>query len=232
MRSATNKQEWNDAAAVYAAEKAAYASGTAGGGPDRLCCPLLPSDVAGLRILDAGCGTGPVSRYLAERGATVVAVDVSDELIDRGQAAEEAHPLGITYLVHDLLEELPFEDGAFDAAVAVMVVMDVEDPLAAVRHIGRVVRPGGQFVFSLVHPCFYRPKVNTAGNGFDLATYFDRDRIEGRYIERNGTRADYRQFHRTLGDYLNTLADCGFCLVQFHEPGDSQLAISCRKQAR
>jgi hypothetical protein len=44
-------------------------------------------------------------------------------------------------------------------------------------------------------------------------------------------RADYRQYHRTLGDYLNTLADAGFWLERFVEPGDTQLAISARKHA-
>ena len=227
MTSTTNKQEWNAAAAVYAGEK------VRGGRPDALCCPLLPPDVAGLRILDAGCGAGPVSRYLAQRGAEVVGVDISDELIARAREAEEAEPLGVTYLVHDLMEDLPFDDGTFDAAVSVMTVMDVEDPLAAIRTIARTVRPGGAFVFSLPHPCFYRPRVRATqwGTEIDLAHYFDRTRIEGRYIERNGQRADYRQFHRTLGDYLNTLADSGFCVVHFNEPGDSQLAISCRKHA-
>jgi 2-polyprenyl-3-methyl-5-hydroxy-6-metoxy-1,4-benzoquinol methylase len=195
---------------------------------------LLPRDPRGLRVLDAGCGTGWLSRYLAGRGALVVGVDISEGLIARARSIEAVAPLGITYDVHDLLEALPYAAETFDVAISVMTVMDVEEPLAAVRHIGRVVRPGGQFVFSLVHPCFYRPKAQVTqwGTEFDLAHYFDRKRIEARSIvSPDGTRANYRQFHRTLGDYLNTLAEAGFCLERFVEPGDSQLAISARKRA-
>jgi 2-polyprenyl-3-methyl-5-hydroxy-6-metoxy-1,4-benzoquinol methylase len=195
---------------------------------------LLPADLRGLRVLDAGCGTGWLSRYLAGRGALVVGVDISEGLVARARSIEAATPLGITYDVHDLLEALPYAAESFDVAISAMTVMDVEDPLAAVRHIARIVRPGGQFVFSLVHPCFYRPKAQLTewGTEFDLAHYFDRQRIEGRSIASpDGTRVDYRQFHRTLGDYLNALAEAGFCLQRLVEPGDSQLAISARKHA-
>lgn len=160
-------------------------------------------------------------------------------LLDGGDAGaghddregEAAEPLGITYLAHDLVEELPFGDGEFDVAVSVMAIMDVEDPLAALRNIGRVVRPGGLLAFSILHPCFYRPRLNAHRTGVDVGHYFDRDRVEGRYIEAgDGTRAEYRQFHRTLGDYLNTVADAGFLLARLVEPGDTRLAISCRKR--
>ena len=224
MGTGINRREWEAAAELYGRDKAGVAL------PDDLCCPLLPSDLRGLRILDAGCGPGQVARYLARQGASVVGVDISPALIASAQAAEAAAPWGITYLLHDLIEELPFAEGEFDVAIAVMAIMDIEDPLAALRHIGRAVRAGGLLVFSLLHPCFYRPRLDAGGTGVDLGHYFDRARIEGRYIEgKDGTRAEYRQFHRTLGDYLNTLADGGFCLTRFVEPGDTRLAISCRK---
>ena len=80
--------------------------------------------------------------------------------------------------------------------------------------------------FSILHPCFYRPRFTPDLTGVDLEHYFDRNRLEGRYVEaRDGTR----KFHRTLGDYLNTLMDAGFCLTRFVEPGDSRLAIAAWK---
>ncbi|MAG37146.1 MAG: hypothetical protein CL878_13010 [Dehalococcoidia bacterium] len=227
MGSALNRQEWNTIAPRYASPVAGP------GKPDTLCVPLLPKDLHGHRTLDAGCGTGWLTRWLARQGATVIGVDVSDGLIARAQEAEEAAPLGISYLVRDLMEPLPFEEGTFDIAISIWTMMDVEEPLAAIRNIGQTVRVGGQFVFSVVHPCFFRPRVNSEGTGPDLNTYFDRQRIEWRRIEaRDGsdTQVKYRQFHRTLGDYLNTLAECGFCLLRLVEPeGTSELAISCRK---
>lgn len=227
MGSAINKQEWNTIAARYASPVAGP------GKPDGLCYPLLPVDLRGKRILDAGCGTGWLTRHLARQGATVVGIDISDGLIARAQAAEAAAPLGITYRVHDLMEELPFDEGTFDIAISVWTIMDVEEPLAAIRNIGRTVRIGGQFVCSLVHPCFYRQKISAGGTELDLDNYFDRQRIEWRHIEArdgSGTHIQYRQFHRTVGDYLNTLAECGFCLLRFVESnGTTELAISCHK---
>jgi len=224
MGSGINRQEWEAAAESYAGGKAGVVE------PDDLCCPLLPEDLHGLRILDAGCGAGQVARFLAGRGGSVVGIDISESLITMARADEEVHPLGITYVVHDLLEELPFGEGAFDIAIAAMAFMDVEDPVAAVRNVGRVVRFGGLLVFSFLHPCFYRPRFTADGTGVDLEHYFDRRRIEGRYIEAgDGGRIGYRQFHRTLGDYINTLVDVDFCVQRFLEPGDTRLAISCRK---
>jgi len=183
-----------------------------------------------LRILDAGCGAGGVARYLARRGGVVTGVDISEVLLARARAEEEAEPLRISYLAQDLVEDLPFAEGEFDIALSVMAIMDVEDPIEALRNVGSTVRMGGVLVFSILHPCFYRPRFTPDGTGVDVAHYFDRGRVEWRYIRaEDGARAEYRQFHRTLGDYLNTLADGGFSVARFVEPGDTRVALLCRR---
>lgn len=99
---------------------------------------LLP-DVSGLQGLDLGCGEGYNTRLLAERGAKVTAIDVSETFIRHAREAEDAEPLGIEYRIADA-SALPFEDASFDFAVAFMSLMDMPNPQDAVREACRVAR--------------------------------------------------------------------------------------------
>ncbi|CAM5466937.1 2-methoxy-6-polyprenyl-1,4-benzoquinol methylase, mitochondrial [Streptomyces glaucescens] len=109
----------------------------------------LAGDVAGRRILDAGCGSGPLSAALRERGAVVTGIDTS-----AGMVALARQRLGDDVALHvaDLRDPLPFDDGAFDDVVASLVLHYLEDwelPLAELR---RVLRPGGRLIASVDHP--------------------------------------------------------------------------------
>ena len=99
----------------------------------------------GSRVLDVGCGTGADVRALARRvgpGGRVTGIDASEQLIAAAQpAGPGAAPVGF---LHGSAGELPFPDGAFDAARAERVIEHVPDPAAAVAQMLRVVRPGGQ----------------------------------------------------------------------------------------
>ncbi|HUQ44284.1 MAG TPA: class I SAM-dependent methyltransferase [Candidatus Limnocylindria bacterium] len=95
---------------------------------------------AGQRVLDVGCGPGALTSELVRRvGATnVAAVDPSAPFVD---AARTRHP-GVDVRLAPA-EELPFEDDAFDAALAQLVVHFMSDPVAGIREMARVTRPGG-----------------------------------------------------------------------------------------
>lgn len=95
---------------------------------------------AGQRVLDVGCGPGALTTELVARlgEASVSAVDPSEPFV---AAARERHP-GVD--VHRAsAEHLPFEDGAFDAAIAQLVVHHMNDPVAGLTDMRRVTRPGG-----------------------------------------------------------------------------------------
>jgi SAM-dependent methyltransferase len=95
---------------------------------------------AGQRVLDVGCGPGALTSKLVEQLGTdsVSAVDPSPTFID---AVRERLP-GID--VHRATaEDLPFPDGAFDAALAQLVVHFMKDPVAGIREMTRVTRRGG-----------------------------------------------------------------------------------------
>ena len=107
---------------------------------------LLPRLHAGMTILDVGCGPGSVTLDLAEAVApegSVTGVDTAVEVIERARAAAaERGDERTTFDVADV-HALPFGDGMFDVVHAHQVLQHVEDPVAALREMSRVCRPGG-----------------------------------------------------------------------------------------
>jgi SAM-dependent methyltransferase len=112
----------------------------------RYAAPLSPllADFAGVesgqRVVDVGCGTGALTAELVRRvgPAAVAAVDPSEPFV---AAVEERFPEVETHRA--AAEDLPFPDGSFDAALAQLVVHFMADPVAGIREMGRVTRPGG-----------------------------------------------------------------------------------------
>jgi 2-polyprenyl-3-methyl-5-hydroxy-6-metoxy-1,4-benzoquinol methylase len=117
----------------------------------------------GERVLDVACGNGQFSRRLAELGASVVAFDLSASFVERARAHTTSDR--IEYHVADATDEsrlIAF--GEFDAAVANMALMDVPEVEPLFRALGKVLRPGGRFVFTIIHPCFGYPLSPKAGS--------------------------------------------------------------------
>jgi SAM-dependent methyltransferase len=92
----------------------------------------------GQRVLDVGCGPGPVARALAGRGAIVAAVDPSPDFV----AACRARVPGADVRVA-VAEQLPFPSQTFDATLAQLVVQLMDDRDAGLDEMIRVTRPGG-----------------------------------------------------------------------------------------
>jgi SAM-dependent methyltransferase len=109
----------------------------------------LAGDVAGRRILDAGCGSGPLFAALRDRGAIVTGFDKSAEMVElaRRRLGDDAD-----LQVADLGGPLPFPDGEFDDVIASLVLHYLEDWGPALAELRRVLKPGGRLLVSVEHP--------------------------------------------------------------------------------
>jgi ubiquinone/menaquinone biosynthesis C-methylase UbiE len=97
-------------------------------------------------VIEIGAGTGPNFRLYPDAVSELVAVEPEDYL--RTKAEEAARGMGRPIRVVDALaDDLPFEDGSFDVAVAAQVLCSVPSQAAALGEIRRVLRPGGELRF-------------------------------------------------------------------------------------
>jgi SAM-dependent methyltransferase len=86
------------------------------------------------KLLDVGCGTG----WLAEHFSDYTGIDGSPD------AVAAAHAKGRSIVLGDVNEPLPFDDASFDGVVLKDLLEHVADPVAVVREVHRVLRPGGK----------------------------------------------------------------------------------------
>ena len=127
----------------------------------------LAGDVAGRRILDAGCGSGPILAALRERGATVTGFDSSAGMLElaRRRLGPDAD-----LQVADLSRPLPYPDGAFDDVIAALVLHYLEDWKAPLAELRRVLKPGGRLIVAVDHPFAITVMHREAGR---TADYFE-----------------------------------------------------------
>jgi ubiquinone biosynthesis O-methyltransferase len=108
--------------------------------------PLLAElgPLAGMSLLDIGCGNGAVAASLAHRGANVTGIDLSESGI---ALARTAHP-EVRYEVASVYDDLHARFGSFDRVVALEVIEHLFDPRTFLRRAFDVLKPGGRLVLS------------------------------------------------------------------------------------
>ena len=204
-------------------------------------------DIAGQHICDLACGQGILTRQLARRGATVVGIDLSQQLLQFARQDETREPLGIVYLHDDAQALHAVTDASFDGVICNVALMDIADLAATFRAVQRILRPAGWFVCSITHPCFQTPLSSWTSEQKGTVS-----RVVSGYFEEKFWRSDNPQgvrgqvgaYHRTLSTYVNTLVEAGLALESIIEPQatgaiaervpgykevPSMLLIRCRK---
>ena len=192
---------------------------TAGADPEyeEQILPLAAEHLAGSdAVLDVGCGEGQVARLAASIGAARV-VGVDPTWAQLGAARDRGG--GPAYARSDAAN-LPFPSGSFDAVVACLVFEHIDAVDEAVTEVGRVLRPGGRFLFFLNHPLLQTP-----GSGWiddrileeqywRIGPYL----IEDRSLEEVEKDVHIPFVHRPLSRYVNAMAAAGLFIEQMEEP--------------
>ena len=203
----------------------------------------LLSVAPGERVLDVACGNGQFARKLAELGATVVGVDAAEGMVRNARERTDT-AASVEFRVIDATDEsalLALGERSFDAAVCTMAIMDIASVGPLARALSRLLKPGGRFVFSVLHPAFNSPKVRMAAEFEDRGGEYVEDfsiRV-GRYATAYSAmgRAMRAQpeaqlyFHRSISTLYGLFFGAGFALDGmeepcFREPGTGSTAVS------
>jgi SAM-dependent methyltransferase len=168
----------------------------------------LVGEVNGKRVLDVGCGAGPMSQWLAEHGAEVVGFDVSPAMV---AIARERELPRASFHVANLAEPLTFlADSAFDLAVASLVLHYIRDWAQPLRELRRVLAPNGRLVLSTHHPA-KDIELSRTGNYFEIELVQDRWGCAGQEFE-------VQFWRRPLSAMFKAFEKAGFTVEAVREP--------------
>ncbi|RDI24736.1 class I SAM-dependent methyltransferase [Lentzea flaviverrucosa] len=171
----------------------------------------LAGDVTGRRILDAGCGAGPLFAALRERGAVVSGVDVSAGMVEQARLRLGADA---DLRVADLGEPLPFPDSEFDDVIASLVLHYLQDWGPALAEVRRVLRTGGRLIVSVNHPTAGYCEERLAGGWPD---YYSTYPSPARWPVGDGV-VEVTFWNRPLHAMTDAFAAAGFRISSISEP--------------
>lgn len=171
-------------------------------------------------VLDLACGPGFFAREFTKKGATVIGVDISEELI--GFAKKEVAGVDFFVAAADAMPMVKNE--SIDAVTIILALQNMESLAAVIAECGRVLKPDGRLLLVLNHPAFRVPKMSEWG--WDEARGIQYRRVDA-YLSEARVKIDMHpgddpevhtwSFHRPLQVYMKALAKEHFCLTRMEE---------------
>lgn len=164
----------------------------------------LANDLSGKKLLDIGCGDGNDFDEYLKRGATVVGIDPSKKLQSFSKHAEK--------ISFGLFENIPFTKNNFDIVVSKYALQTSEQVDLFYNEANRVLKPGGELIFLVVHPMrqFFEKKTM-------FKNYFEKTIVDS--VIFNGTITVKEPTH-TISEYLSPLFFSKFTLESLYEGVD------------
>lgn len=178
---------------------------------------MLPP-VDGLRVLDAGCGSGLYGELLLDRGARVTGVDQSARMLHHARRRLAGRDVDLR--VADLRHPLPFPDGSFDGIVSALALHYMPDWSTALAEFRRVLTPEGWLLFSTHHPAS-----DVANFGTDRYS-----RVEA-LEDSIGWAGTIRFYRRPMSRIVNDLARAGFAIERMEEAEPTEAFRALKPEA-
>ncbi|MCT8136660.1 class I SAM-dependent methyltransferase [Anaerobacillus sp. CMMVII] len=135
----------------------------------------LPQDLRTKTVLDAGCAAGWYTEQLVNRGAKVIATDLSPQMV---AAAKRRVGSKAEVICLDLEADLPFEDQSFDVIVSSLTLHYIKNWRSTFREFRRILKPTGVLLFSIHHP-FMDLKLSENGDYFSIELLLDKWKKQG-----------------------------------------------------
>ena len=169
-------------------------------------------DVAGLDIVELGCGTAFESARLARKGARVVGVDPTPAQLATARRMMEA--VGPEFpLVEAPAENVPLPDDSFDLAVSGYGASLWADPRKWLPEAARLLRPGGRLLFLTTSPLAHLCMPDS--DDVPITNTLQRPQFAPWEVEWEGYQGV--EYHVSHGDWIRVLRESGFVLDALHE---------------
>jgi SAM-dependent methyltransferase len=171
-------------------------------------------EVKGLSILDLACGQGYLSRILAQKGAEVIGIDISEKMLEIAHAQETSEPLGIKFVHCSSAELSEITDASMDCVVSTFGFHDIKEIDRTIEECTRVLKEGGELVFAIPHPLFQGRRFQDEDGYFLKMRHYMSDRETSHY--RYGD-SGVMAYHRPLSYYFEKAFSVGLKMMAFRE---------------
>lgn len=178
-------------------------------------------DLAGLTVLDAGCGTGYLARHIDSKCAKVIGIDFSESMLEIARAKSP----DIDFRLDSCCTLSTVEDASIDVLVSNYVLMDTPDLAETLHASHRVLKTNGRAILIFSHPCFPQGQAIDSPDDEGVIYQWKRPYFEQRkcvdppwaHFE-----SEFVWFHRPLSDYWKEFQRAGFEIADFEEPRISE----------
>ncbi len=189
---------------------------------------LLPDDLLGRRAIELGCGTGYISAWMRRRGASVYAIDNSEQQLATARRLAADHGVDDIEWVHGNAEQVDQPDGSFDFAISEYGAAIWCEPSVWIPEAHRLLRSGGRLVFLGNHPLgmVCSPVSGDAPAGLTLERdYFGLGRLDWTdAVEDPGGI----EFNMEISSWMRLFRTTGFDVVDYVEIQAPSSAVGIR----
>jgi len=164
-------------------------------------------------VLEVGAGTGHMAKVISSFVSDVTAIEPSNGMFS---VAREVLRDDNVRLLNCTSFDLPFE-APFDLAYTHLVAHVIDDLIGFFGSISRHLAPGGHFIFSIPHPCFYNGYKGLFGDEYEYTTPIAKDIAFTITKDPDNAIFGVPYHHRPLSSYINSAIGAGFLISHFDE---------------